>query len=174
MHEGVPMLNTLRRMFVSGMRHGFKLLAIFLVVGYGLSLWKPALAVPDEATERLKTVALSDVAFNLRLMALEDLKQSGSTAALDALEAIAKEGGLPLQAAACTQLGRAKSTASKAKLKALLEDGNQRTEVRMAAAACIAEHWKDNGDVSYLEGKCSGDTKLSAHCEVLKSKVYGK
>jgi len=164
----------LRELRQKGMRHGFTLMAVLLALGYGLSLWTPAPAMADAKVDRWKEVALSDVALNLRLMALEELKKDGSTAALDALEAIAKDGDLPLQTAACAQLGRVKSSSSKGKLKTLLEDSKQSTEVRMAAAACIAEHWRDSGDIAYLESKCSDDTKLSAHCGVLKSKVFGK
>lgn len=168
------MMSTLRRMFRVGVRHGFKLLAGFLVVGYGLSLLAPTPALADAKVDKWKDVALSDVSLNLRLMALEQLKKDGSSAALDALETIAKEGDFRLQVAACAQLGRVKSTSSKAKLKTLLEDSQQGIDVRMAAAACIAEHWRDSGDITYLESKCSGDTKLSTHCGVLKAKVYGK
>lgn len=164
----------LREMRLTGMKHGFKLMAIFLLVGYGLSLLKPAPAMADARVDKWKSVALSDIALNLRLMALEELKKDASSAALDALEAIAKEGDLPLQMAACAQLGRVKSASSKTRLKGLLEDSQQTSEVRVAAAACIAEHWRDEGDISYLEDQCSGDAKLSAHCEVIKSVVYGR
>jgi hypothetical protein len=162
----------LRALRLTGMRHGFKVVAIFLAVTFGLSLWRPSPAVADATVDKWKAVALSDVALNLRMMALENLKKDGSTAALDALETIAKEGALPLRTAACAQLGRVHSTASKAKLKGLLEDTNQRTEVRMAAVACIAEHWRSQGDVSYLEGKCAGNGTLEAHLTVVKSRVY--
>ena len=114
-------MRSLRLLCLWGMRHGFKLMAIFLILGYGLSLWKPSPAMADAKVDRWKSVALSDIALNLRMMALEQLKKDGSTSALDALEAIAKAGDLPLQAAACAQLGQVKSSASKAKLKGLLD-----------------------------------------------------
>jgi hypothetical protein len=168
------MMSTLRRMFRFGMRHGFALVLGFLVMTYPLSLWKPAEAMTSAAVAKWKKVALSDVALNLRLMALEELKQEGSSDALDALEAVAKKGALPVKVAACAQLGRVKSTASKGKLKGLLEDTTQATGMRMAAAAAIAEHWKDSGDLSYLQSKCAGNASLSAHCAVIASKVYGQ
>ena len=166
------MLSTLRRGFVYGVRHGFKLVAIFLALGYGLSLWRPSPAMADARVDGLKSVALSDIALNLRMMALERLKADASSAALDALEDIAKRGDLPLRTAACAQLGRVHSNASKAKLKSLLENANLRTEVRMAAVACIAEHWRSQGDVSYLEGACEGNATLEAHLTAVKSRVY--
>ena len=167
-------MSTLRRMFRFGMRHGFLLVLGFLVMTYPLSLWKPAMATTNATVSKWKKVALSDIAINLRLMALEKLKQEGSSDALDALEAVAKGGALRVKVAACAQLGRVKSTASKGKLKGLLEDTSQATEMRMAAAAAIAEHWKDSGDLSYLQGKCTGNASLSAHCAVIASKVYGQ
>ena len=154
------------------MRHGFALLFSFLGAGYGLSLLSPGLASADPAVEDLKSVALSDVALNQRLAALEALKEVGSTSALDALEAIAGKGDLPVATAACAQLGRAQTSASKGRLKALLEDSGLAVEVRIAAASCIAEHWKDSGDLSYLESKCDSDEDLKAHAAVLKSRVY--
>jgi len=106
--RGVSMLSTLRRMFRYGVRQGFKLMAVFLAVGYGLSLWTPTPAWADAKVDNWKTVVLSDVARNLRMMALEDLKEDGSSAALDA---IAKESEHPMQMTDCADrqrcLGRA-------------------------------------------------------------------
>jgi hypothetical protein len=163
----------LRALRLTGMRHGIKLMAIFLVVGYGFSLWRPSPAMADARVDKLKSIALSDIALNLRMMALESLKAEASTAALDALETIAKEADLPLRTAACAQLGRVHSTASKAKLKGLLENANLRSEVRVAAVACIAEHWRDTGDITYLDSKCAGNATLEAHLTVVKSRIYG-
>lgn len=168
------MIRSLRRVFVWGCQHGFTILAVFLVVGYSLSLLKPGPAQADEAVDILKSVALSDVAMEDKLCALEELKEKGSSAARAALVEIAEKAELRVAMAACAQLGRVKSSDSKGDLKGLLEDGGNRIEVRLAAATGIATHWKDSGDISYLEGKCSGNTKLSAHLTEVKSRVYGK
>jgi hypothetical protein len=154
-----------------GMRHGLSLVLGVLVVGWGLSLWKPGPARADAKVDGLKAVALSDVALNLRLKALDDLKANGTTDATAALEDVAKSGDLRVASAACAALGRMKTAGSKSKLKGVLETSSLSTEVRLSAAACIAEHWKDSGDISYLSEKCTG-TALSAHLKVLKSKVY--
>jgi len=144
------------------------------VFGFLPPLFTPEPVRADATVNKWKTIALSDVAINLRMMAIENLKKDGSEGALDALVAIAKTGDLPIQMAACAQLGRVHNSASKAKLKSLLEDGGRSTEVRSAAAACIAEHWRDQGDLSYLESKCEGNEVLSAHCAVIRSRVYGR
>ena len=164
----------LRELRLMAVRHGVVALGMVVVAGYGLSLWSPTPARASASVEKWRKVALSDVALNLRMMALEHLKKDGSSEALSALEEVAKEGALPIQTAACAQLGRVQSSGSKAKLKSLLEDSRQSTEVRMAAAASIAEHWRDEGDLSYLETKCSGNSALSAHCGVIRSRVYGR
>ena len=166
------MFRMFRRHRLWAMRHGFALLFSFLAAGYGLSLLAPGPALADPEVADLEKVALSDVALNQRLAALEALKALGSSSALDALEAIAGKGDLPVAAAACAQLGRAGTSASKGRLKALLEDTGLAVEVRIAAASCIAEHWKDSGDLSYLESKCDSDEDLKAHAAVLKSRVY--
>lgn len=149
------MLNTLRRVFVFGVRHGFKLLLAFLILGYGLSLIRPgpAVAVPEDATvAKWKKVALSDVGLSERLMALETLRKIDSTDSTNALAEIAGKGQLPVASASCAALGRLKTSTSKGKLKGLLESSRLDVKVRMAAASCIAEHWKDRGDISYLRG----------------------
>lgn len=166
------MLGTMRRMFRFGLGNGFALLGAFLVVGYGLTLLVPSPARADATLEKWKSIALSDIAINLRMMAIENLKKDGSEGAVDALADIARNGDVAIQMAACAQLGRVHTSASKAKLKGLLEDGGRTTEVRSAAAACIAEHWRDQGDLSYLEDKCRGNEALSAHCAVIRSRVY--
>ncbi len=166
------MFRSLRRVVVWSCQHGFTILAVFLVVGYGTTFLKPRPAQADEEVDILKEVALSDVGLGERLMALEGLKDLGSSAALDALKAIAEKGSLPVAAGACAQLGRVNSSSSKSKLKTLLEDSNLNVKVRMAAASCIAEHWKDSGDLSYLESKCASDDDLKAHCAVIKGKVF--
>jgi hypothetical protein len=145
---------------------------LFIAAGLLLPLLRPAPAQADEEVDGLKNVALSDVALNQRLAALEALKVLGSSGAMDALEEVASRGPLPVAAAACAQLGRANTSASKGKLKALLEDTGLAVEVRIAAASCIAEHWKDSGDLSYLESKCASNEDLRAHAAVLKSRVY--
>jgi hypothetical protein len=65
------MIRSLRRVFVWGCQHGFTILAVFLVVGYSLSLLKPGPAQADEEVDLLKSVALSDLAMEDRLIALE-------------------------------------------------------------------------------------------------------
>lgn len=142
------------------------------VFGFLPPLFTPEPARADAKVDALRKVALSDVAVNERLKAVDRLKKDGSSAATDALEAIAKGGDTRVATAACAQLGRLKSTTSKGKLKTVLEDTSAPTHARMAAAACIAEHWKDSGDISYLESKCSGNTALSSFVGVLKRDVY--
>lgn len=141
--------------------------------GFLPPLFPPEQAVAaDRTVDDLKTAIQSDISPNLRMMALERLKAVGSTSALDALDAIARAGDLKVRLASCAQLGRMHTSGSKAKLKGLLEDANLAREVRMAAAAGIAEHWRDEGDIDYLEDKCDGDAALEAHLAVVKSRVY--
>ena len=167
------MLGTIRRYAVVSMRHGFKLMAAVLLLGWGTTFLGPRPAAADETCDKWKQVALSSVGLGQRLAAVEELRDIGSASALTALEDVARTGDIQIASAACAALGRVESSDSKDCLKALLEDGNLSTNVRIAAASCIAEHWKDDGDISYLESKCTGDA-LDAHCEVLKSKVYGE
>lgn len=128
----------------------------------------------DEKVALLKEVILSDVSLSERLMALEALKKEGGSDANDALEGIARKGPLPVAAAACAHLGMVKSASSKGNLKALLEDAKLDVKVRMAAAACIAEHWKDEGDVSYLEDKCADQDDLKSFCAAVGKRVFNK
>jgi hypothetical protein len=148
--------------------------AAFLLLAWGTTLLAPRPAEADEESEKWKGVALSDVGVNQRLMALEVLRQKGGTSATDALAAVAADGDLAVAAAACAQLGRLETSASKGKLKALLEDTSRAVEVRIAAASAIAEHWKDSGDESYLETESEGNATLEAHVAVLKARVYGQ
>jgi hypothetical protein len=166
------MLRTIRRTCTWGMGHGFKLLAGFLVVGFGLSLLKPPPAEADASVDGLKSVALSGVGLNQRLLALEALREAGSTGALAALEDVAKTGDVRVASGACAQIGLMESSASKARLKAVLEDSRTPAAVRRAAASSIAAHWKDSGDLTYLEGRCNSDTALGATVSWLRTHVY--
>ena len=168
------MLGTIRRCAVVSMRHGFKLVAGFLLLTWATTLFAPRPAAADETTDKWKQVALSSVGLGQRLAAVEELRDIGSASALAALEDIARDGDLRVGTAACAALGRVESASSKDCLKTLLEDEALSTNLRIAAASCIAEHWKDAGDESYLEEKSEGNTALAAHVEVLKSKVYGE
>ena len=168
------MLRALRRVAVVLIRHGFKAVAGFLLLAWGTTLLAPRSAAADETCEKWKKVALSSVGLGQRLQAVETLRALGSTASLDALEDVARDGDLRIGAAACAALGRAGSSGSKDRLKALVEDGGLSTHLRVAAAACIAEHWKDGGDESWLEEKAEGNAALAAHVSVLKTRVYGE
>lgn len=167
------MLGRARR-FV-GRHLGGALLALFLFIAVGalvpLLPSRPAKA-GDTKVDALKAYALSDVDPDLRRAALNEIQKIGSSDAADALEAVAREGDLEVRIAACAQLGRMKTSTSKGKLKALLEDTDLKTEVRMAAVACIAEHWKDSGDASYLTTQCAAKDDLKAFCETVKTKVF--
>ena len=167
------MIRSLRSVFVWGCKHGFAVLAVFLVAGYGTTFLKSRPAQADEAVDKLVQVALSDVSLSQRLLALEALKVDGGESAVAGLKKIAEEGDLHVAAAACAQLGRTKSSGSKTGLKALLADTDLSNEVLIAAASAIAEHWKDRGDKGYLEDKSEGNETLEAHYAVLKTRVYG-
>ena len=167
------MIRALRRLFVTAAPHGFKWMAAFLLLAWGTTFLGPRPVAADETCDKWKQVALSSVGLGQRLAAVEELRKVGSSSALAALEDVARAGDIQIASAACAALGRVESSDSKDCLRALLEDGNLSTNVRIAAASCIAEHWKDDSDISYLESNCTGDA-LDAHCEVLKSKVYGE
>src|SRR5688572_21353118 len=172
--EEADMIRALRRLFVVAAPHGFKWMAAILLLAWGTTFLGPRPAVADETCDKWKRVALSDVGLGQRLGAIEELRKAGSSPALTALEDVARTGDLPVATAACAALGRAKSSPSKGVLKELLEDGNLATNVRIAAASCIAVHWEDSGDKSYLESESEGNAALAAHVEILKSKVYGE
>ena len=170
-------MRTIRNLRQWAMKHGFTLVISFVAAGYGLSLLKPGpvtAAPEDRDVAALKKVALSDVSLGERLAALNILEAKGGSEAEDALAAIAGKGSLPVAAAACAQLGRSHSSSSKDLLKNLLENDRLDKTVRMAAASCIAEHWKDRGDISYLREKCEGDAALNAHRGEIESRVYGR
>lgn len=171
------MIDAIRRPTVWCMRHGFKLLAVFLVLGYGLSLLEPgpAVAVPEDAAiAKGKKVALGEGPLNKRLMALEEIRTSGSGEAAATLADIARKASIGVSSAACAQLGRIQSASAKAKLRGLLEDTSLDAKVRDAAASSIAVHWKDPDDIAYLEEKCSGNKRLEKRVAMLKTKVYGR
>ena len=105
---------------------------------------------------------------------ISQVRRAALEAATDALADIAASGELNIASAACAQLGRMHTSGSKGKLKALLESATLDLSVRVSAAACIAEHWMDTGDISYLEDRCEGNDALEAHCDVIKRRVYGR
>ena len=146
----------------------------FVAAGYAVSLFKPAPAVADQAVDDLKKTALSDLAIEDRLVAVEGLRRKGGTSALDALKDVAKEGDLPVAAAACAALGRAKSSGSKDRLKALLETSALRKEVRITAGGAIAWHWKDADDEDYLQEKMDDNGEMESHFQALKTAVFDK
>ena len=154
------------------MHHGFKLVAGFLLLTWGTTFLAPQPVAADETCDKWKQVALSSVGLGQRLMAVEELKNVGSASALEALEDVARAGDLRIASAACAALGRVESSDSKDRLKALLEDADLSTNVRISAASCIAEHWKDSGDKGYLDEMAEGNDALAAHVAVLKSQVY--
>jgi len=166
------MFRHFRRVGIWGMENAFGLLLVVALLAVGPVLLRPGPARADEAVNDLKQVALSDIALGERLLALEALKEKGSEAAVEALADIAASGDLRIAVAACAQLGRVKSSGSKGELKTLLEKSSLGVHVRTAAASAIAEHWKDSGDMDYLEGKCESNDALKAHYAELKKRVY--
>ena len=166
------MLRAIRRVAVASMHHGFKLVAGFLLLTWGTTFLAPQPVAADEACDKWKQVALSSVGVGQRLGAVEELRLIGSESALAALEDIARTGDLHIATAACAAFGRTESSASKDRLKDLLEDASLSTNLRISAASCIAEHWKDSGDKDDLESAAEGNDALAAHVEVLKSQVY--
>ena len=150
------------------------LLLLILVGGLLPFLPSRAARAEDREAEDLKTIVLSNVGVDQRLMALEALKKLGTDGALDALEEVARKGDLPAACGACAQLGQVSTSTAKDMLKGLLEDEKLGVNVRMAAAACIAEHWKDEGDLAYLEKACAGNEDLSAFCGAVAKQVYSK
>jgi hypothetical protein len=168
------MIRALRRLFVAAAPHGFKWMAAFLLLSWGTTFLGARPVAADETCDKWKQVALSSVGLGQRLQAVDELRKVGGSSALVALEDVARTGDLKIASAACAALGRAKSSSSKDVLKDLLEDTSLSTNVRIAAASCIAVHWKDSGDESYLDSKSEGNAALAAHVEVLKSKVYGE
>ena len=165
------MFKGIRRVGIWGMEHVVSLSVVVSLV-MAATLLGIGSARADEAVDDLKKVALSDVAFTERLLALETLKEKGSDAAVDALAEIVASGDIRIAVAACAQLGRVNTSGSKGELKTILEKSSLGVHVRTAAASAIAEHWKDSGDMSYLEEKCEGNSKLEAHFAELKSRVY--
>ena len=166
------MYRGIRRVGIWGMENVLALCGVLVLVIGATHFEVGSARADDEAVDELKQVALSDVALNQRLLALEALKEKGSDAALEALAAIAERGDLRIAVAACAQLGRVKSSGSKDELKAVLEKSSLGVNVRIAAASAIAEHWKDSGDMSYLEDKCRSNDALKAHYVELKTRVY--
>ena len=166
------MLRAIRRVAVASMHHGFKLVAGFLLLTWGTTFLAPQPVAADETCDKWKQVALSSVGLGQRLGAVEELRLIGSDSALAALEDIARTGDLHIATAACAALGRTESSSSKDRLKGLLEDTQLSTNLRISAATCIAEHWRDSGDKDYLEEQAEGNAALASQVEVLKSKVY--
>jgi hypothetical protein len=143
------------------------------VFGFLPPLFPPQPALADQQVDDLKALALSGTSLNRRLAVVDKLKSIGSTGARDALVAIAKGGDLPIQAAACAALGRMKTSGSKDDLKSVLEDSNLSDQVRLSAGTCIAVHWKDSGDMTYLEDHMKGSDALKDQYSYLKTQVYG-
>ena len=127
--------------------------------------------VSDEV-KALVTFINSGAAPNLRLCALNDLKALDDDAVETELAKIAKGDDLFIATYATTTLGRKKTKAAKKSLKSLLENTSLDIDVRMGALTAIAVHFKNKGDITYLESKTKSNTKLKARCAWLKTNVY--
>lgn len=151
--------------------------ALIVLVGAALVLGSPKPAEADFADQSVSDLAKyvqSGNALNLRLLALEQLRLKTGTSVDDELLAIAKGSDFRIAIYSCTALGKRKTSTSKTKLKAVLENTSLNKEVRMAAMNAIAVHFKTSSDLTYLWSRASSDTDLKARYEWLKKNVYGQ
>ena len=100
------------------------------------------------------------------------VESEGTTVDAELL-AIAKGSDFRMAVYATTALGKRKTSTSKAKLKAVMENTKLKKDVRLAAMNAIAVHFKTSGDLTYLWSKASSDTDLKARYYWLKQHVYG-
>ena len=127
----------------------------------------------SEEVEKLVAYVQSDVAWTLKLQALEKLvNQASDSAVEDELEALAKGGDEKLAIYAASALGRHGGSAAREKLGSLLTDEKLAKTVRLTALSVIAYQWKDSGDLSWLEAETKGDSDLAAQFSWLKKNAY--
>ena len=127
----------------------------------------------SEEVEKLVAYVQSDVAWNLKLQALEKLvNQASDSAVEDELEALAKGGDERLAIYAVSALGRHGGSAAREKLGSLLTDEKAAKTVRLTALSVIAFTWKDSDDLSWLESETKGDSDLANQFLWLKKNAY--
>ena len=150
------------------------LLILFVGSAFLFGSPKPASAdFADESVSDLAKYVQSGAALNLRLMALEALRKKTGTTVDGELLSVARGSDFRIAIYATTALGKRKTSTSKAKLKAVLENTSLKKEVRMAAMNAIAAHFKTSGDLTYLWSKAASDADLKARYYWLKQHVYG-
>jgi hypothetical protein len=126
----------------------------------------------DRSVSSLTAFAQSSAALNLRLVALEVLRQKeGST---DDLAALVKGADVPLAVYAASALGRQGTEDARSALRDLVTESKAATEARKAAMSALAVHWKSESDLAWLAEKTADHAALKAHCTWLSSRVYGK
>ncbi len=128
----------------------------------------------SDTVKELVSYLEGDAAFNLKLQALDALRKKTDTGVESDLEKLAKGDDVKLAIFVTTALGKKGTADAKKKLKSLLENGDLDIKVRIGAMSAIAYHWKDSGDLTYLEKKSKGNTTLSSRYAWLKKHVYGK
>ena len=135
---------------------------------------EPAVAsLPETATlDDYGTYITGPAPLNLRLMALEKLRKKSDSGVVAQLDAIAKGDDKRIAIYATTALGKVKTTAAKAKLKALLESTSVDMNVRIGALSALAQHWRSSSDRSYLEDRCEGSSRLAARLAWIEEHVY--
>ncbi len=153
---------------------GAMVLALCAGVAYWLATPKALASGSSEKVDKLVDYLEGDAALTLKLTALETLRKLTDRGVEDGLEKIAKGSDTELAVFATTALGRKKTTAAKKKLKSLLENGKLEKDVRVGALMAIAVHWKDSGDLEYLESKTKSDTVLADRCAWVKKHIYKK
>ena len=149
--------------------------ALIVLIGSALVLGSNRSAVADFSDQSISDLGKyvqTGSAINLRLMALEQLRKKTGTTVDSELLAIAKGSDFKMAVYATTALGKRKTSTSKAKLQAVLENTKLKKEVRMAAMNAIAVHFKTSIDLTYLKAKAGSDQDLMARYSWLKQHVY--
>lgn len=148
-------------------------LGVVLLGGLAFLVFPPRPAEADlssEKTAKLVKYLGSKAPLNLKLLALEILRQRSGTET--DLSKLARGSDVKLAIFATTALGRKKTSAAKEKLKGLLDLASLSTHVRVGAMTAIAVHFKDPGDLSFLESRSRNDATLKARYLWLRSEVY--
>lgn len=113
-------------------------------------------------------------ALNLKLMALDALRQKSDTGVESAIETIAKGKDARLAVYATTQLGKKGTETARTKLKGLVMNSGLKSAVRKSAMTAIALSWKASADLSWLKENTASDAALKGHCSWLETNVFGK
>jgi len=146
-------------------------------VAAAVFLWPGAEATPPSRCQQLVTICTSRGGDCRKLLALEELLTTDSSAARDALAEIADSGDDRVAAMAIGALGRGDQSGARDKIEAVFEDTDRSDAVRAAALsahcrlkAADGDSWSDCG--GYVRSTAGRNQRLRDAWASVKAKYW--